>query len=319
MKNTAHIIRFLLFAILVSIGTVAMAQPEWVDILGTIGGGIALAIVPVADIARSSNEERSPNQIKNRLWYIAADQVDTSVNFPTPNAQRKIGSIPLLSGQYWHYFDIIKDSANPKTTVNNTDFAYELLNNIEFYLGGNSVELLNLIEDGMGQDFFLVYENCGTGEKWLLGTNCKPMTLEDAEEFSQESLTGWRVMFDRTSSKLKYIYTGTLPTISPTLIAADATDVVFDGSEQYKFSSNTVATAFLDLTGLTSADVGSRFDLLGADAPASDATTIAAGGNFLLYDGTIWTANTGSKITFEVFKDGAATYKFIEVGTRIQT
>lgn len=323
MKRTEKIIRAVLFLLLVSITTVALAQPEWLDIIGSsmlVGGFAVKALVLVADIDEVSNEIRAPKQIGDRLWYVARDQVDLTVAFPAPNPNtREIGSIPLKAGEFWHYIDIISDSANPKNTSSDTDFAIENTQTNEFYVGGNEADLLNLIQSGQGSKFLLVYEECESGKKWLLGGSCKWMELTEYESFSQESLTGWRLLFSRTSAKLPYVYVGTLPTQSPTVIAADATTEPLTSAVQYQFSANTVPTVFTGLSGATSADVGRVIDLLGAPT-ATNATTIPTANDFILNQGATWTANPGSRISVEVFEDGVGTFKFIEVaGTRVQT
>jgi hypothetical protein len=52
------------------------------------------------------------------------------------------------------------------------------------------------------------------------------------------------------------------------------------------------------------------FTLLGSGG--SYPSTIPTGNDFILASGTTWTALANAHITFKAFKDGGATYKFIE-------
>ncbi|MCX6270507.1 MAG: hypothetical protein NTU44_04665 [Bacteroidetes bacterium] len=65
------------------------------------------------------------------------------------------------------------------------------------------------------------------------------------------------------------------------------------------------------ITALNNPVDGYVYTLLGSGGTYPG--TIATGGNFILASGTGWTATAGAKLQLKAFKDGASTFKFIEL------
>ncbi|MBA7577259.1 hypothetical protein ES708_19106 [subsurface metagenome] len=114
---------------------------------------------------------------------------------------------------------------------------------------------------------------------------------------------------------MQWTYTGTLPTETPVTVPADATDIAFTSNPRYQLTDGTVsAVTIATVSGLASADYGRIVDILGSGGTFPsliDENTV-----FILVDGTTWTANAGSRISFKIIDDDT----LVEVaGTRVQT
>ena len=71
---------------------------------------ILMSMASVGNITQPSSPDTAANQIGFRLWLVAREQMDDTVPFPSPNANRELGTIPLKAGEYFHYFEGIENS-----------------------------------------------------------------------------------------------------------------------------------------------------------------------------------------------------------------
>lgn len=176
---------------------------------------------------------------------------------------------------------------------------------------GSSVEIREFAQNWNNRNVAVIVEKCGDNSKTLYGSPCNPMQIilagtdndtENKMEFTVESQS--------KTTNLPADYQGTITYESPLAVIAadDATPSVLAGSGQYQLTDNAASTA---ITALDDAVHNGVYTLLGSGG--SNPSTIATGGNFLLKDGTAWTAISGSQITFRAFKDGASSYKFVEL------
>jgi len=176
---------------------------------------------------------------------------------------------------------------------------------------GDSEEIMELIQNWVNKNCGVIVQKCdGTSDR-LYGDPCHPMQLKPTGQ-DDSSARGQQLLWEGagTMSKVPGIYKGNVTLESPlAVIAADETSPsVALGEGQYQLSDNTGAT---EISGMDDAEDGKTYTFLGSGGafPAS----IPAGNDFLLKDGVTWNGVAGSQITFKAFKDGAATFKFIEV------
>jgi hypothetical protein len=143
-----------------------------------VGGttGLATIMVAVADIDDPTNAEKVGKQVKAKLYLLSEDQYDDTQAFPTRTG-REVGNIPLKAGEHWHYIKAVLNSPDPKSSFTKGDIAAPIINEISFVIGGMATATLNLLETGAGKGFYLVYEICSTGDKYLGGNGCKPLEL----------------------------------------------------------------------------------------------------------------------------------------------
>ena len=106
-------------------------------------------------------------------------------------------------------------------------------------------------------------------------------------------------------------YQGTITTDTVTgTIAANAVSLdLTNGEGRYQLTTGTVSAVVINAA--TNAVDGMTFTLLGSGGTYP--STIATGGVYEVSNGTTWSALANATITFKAFKNGASTFKYIEV------
>ena len=175
---------------------------------------------------------------------------------------------------------------------------------------GSKQEIREFRANWINKNILIIAEKCSDGSKDQYGASCAPlrMKLEAIDDKEMNKSTFTFTSSNKGPDVAIYEGTVTLPSVAAT-VDADATSVdLSNGEGEYQLTDNAAAT---EITTCSNAVDGMVFTLLGSggDNPA----TIPAGNDFLLTEGTIWTGLANSKITFKAFKDGAATFKFIEL------
>lgn len=176
---------------------------------------------------------------------------------------------------------------------------------------GDEVAIREFRANWMSKNIGIIQERCSTSKKNLFGTPCAPLRLQfKAEDDKDKTIT--TLSFKSSQKGPDYAdYQGTMSydTVKDT-VAADATTVdVTNGEGEYQLTTGTSAAAAL--TALTNCADGKVYTLLGSGG--SHPSTIAASGNWLLKNGTSWSALAGATITFKAFKDGSSSFKFLEL------
>ena len=279
------------------IGVVMMATP----IMGTIGN-IETAVGGLA----------AGDQVKAKLWLLEADQYDDAQAFPARNG-REVGTIPLKSGEKWHYIKSVENTPKPNSKGELTDYGgNKITNELPFMLGGLDDNTMNFLEDGLGRSFYVVWEICETGDRFLGGNGCKPMRLIEFEGGSSDAGTGFSLKFQNQCGQVWSKYVGTIEATEESVVAEDATEIpILSNNPIYKLTSGSVAAVEItSFSGVTSADVGRILTIKGSGGTYP--STIPDGNDFILAAGATWTASLGKTLTVRVFQDGAATFKFIE-------
>jgi hypothetical protein len=290
-----------------------------IDSLFGIGSGASLALFGgfATFNGNPGNQYNVGKQVKNKFYFISQDQYDDTISFPS-RVGREIGNIPLKAGQYWNKIDTILDSPEIKWTGEQGDVASKINNELTFILGGMGDDIFTLLEQGIGKGFYLVFEVCATGDKFIAGNACKPVKMTNFDGGSGKDQTATTVTFKVECGEVWSKYTGNTPTQAAATVAADATTIGLTSNPEYQLASGTSAAAAITaFTGTTDADINRIVTILGSGGshPSTISNTATA---FLLIGGAQWVANSGSQISFKIFKDGASSYKFVEVaGSRV--
>lgn len=276
-------------------------------------GSLTASMAVIGNIEQPSDIETAPNQIGFRLWLLANEQIDNTVAFPLPDANRDVATIPLKSGEYWHYFEGVKDSNKFTSTAEKGDVTSTFNKTHQIIVKSNE-QSLNFIEQYQGKGFIVLFQECETDGKYILGSSCKPMYLTNFE--NKEDGDGKYIMltFGNDHWRQQNNYVGTIATQAPVTVPQDATDLaIVSGNNDYILSDATQATVIATFSGVAAADVGR---IITVTAPAANTfdNTIADNSAFVLKDAATWTAKPGSSITFEIFDVNT----FAEVD-RIQT
>jgi len=293
--------------VIIAIGICASGFISAIDSMQIIGGLGYATIVGFASVTGNpSNEYVVGKQVKAKIYFIEADQYDDSLAFPSGN--RSIGNIPLKAGQYWHTIDAMLDSPELNWKGTKGDLASTITNTSKFVLGGMGDDVLELLEKGIGRGFFVVYEICATGDKWITGNGCKPAILTEFDGGSDKDKTGSTVTFTCECGKIWVQYEGTCPVQAAATVAADATTIALTSNPQYQLTDGTAATHNITaFTGVSDSDVGRIITIKGSGGTYP--STIDTGDSFIV--GSTWTALAGKQISFKIYKD-TATYKYVE-------
>ncbi len=266
----------------------------------SVSSGISLAVIPVfTNIGRVGDRVTAGKQIHYRIYLLHVDQIDGTVPFPKPNSNREIGSIPLLQGQYWHFFDVVSYSPDDKSSSSKGDITSTVTNSLSFVLGGQRPEVYNFIENSQGELFYVILQEIDTGKRYLYGREFNPYILQTFERTNGKDGRYTTVTFGNESFDMPLEYIGATTLQPATAIAADATSIAFTAAAQYKTSAaNTADATIASFTGLTLADQGRNIEILGGGGEYP--TTIEDSERFVLQNGLAWTGTAGSSIIFRV-------------------
>ena len=284
-----------------------------IDSLFGAGSIVTAGVIGLGSVnGDPSNEYKTGKQVKARLWFIEAAQYDDTQQFPS-RVNREIGNIPLKNGEYWHYINSVLDSPEPKWSGQMGDVAATIKNELTYILGGMANDVFDHLEKGIGRGFYIVWQVCATGEFFIAGNACKPLRMTKFDGGSDKDKTATTVTFEVDCGELYCKYVGNTPSQPAVNVAADAATFVLAANPQYQLASGSSAVVpITGITGTTDADVNRVITLLGSGGthPSTIASTATG---FLLVGGATWTANAGSQVSFRIFKDGATSYKFMEV------
>ncbi len=176
---------------------------------------------------------------------------------------------------------------------------------------GSSKEIREFRTNWLGRNVMAFIKHCSDNSVDQYGSSCAPLRLQfegtDDKDMNKSVLT----LASTNKGPDVAIYEGTL-TLSDVAatVAADATTVdLASGEGEYQLTDGGAAAA--TLTTCTNAVDGMVFTLLGSGG--SFPSTITDANDFVLATGVSWSAIAGATITFKAFKDGAASWKFIEL------
>lgn len=221
------------------------------------------------------------------------------------------GPIVFNSGRYAIQIEATQSTIKAGEKVEGEDDAEGIIQTVEFSHPGDSVAIREFLYNWIGKNIIVVIEKCSDGTMKLYGSPCAPLKLSYAGDIDKAK--NGQVITLKSSQVGPPIanYTGTLTYDSVKgTVAADATTVnVAAGEGEYQLTDGTSSAAAI--TTLSNPVNGGKYTLLGSGG--SHPSTISAGGDFILTNGTAWSALSGEKITFQAFKDGASSYSFIEL------
>ncbi len=229
--------------------------------------------------------------------YVRSGNIVTALNFKP--------------GKYG--IEIYADQKSIKTPTESTgEFnATSILQTVDFLHTGDHIDIRDCRSNWLNVESMIVIDYCDGTTPKIYGSLCSALGLEFKGEEDFEK-TNSNFIFKSTlpgPDVADFTGTVTLDTVKGTAAADAATIDVAAGKGEYQLTSG--ASSAIPITALTNPVDGGVYSLLGSGG--THPSTIAAAGNFLLKNGTTWTALAGSKITFKAFKDGASSYKFIEV------
>lgn len=313
-------VRFFVGLCLLVVGLLALAfvfgdiTPETFTI-GTGGVSYAMSMALIGDLPQISDRYSAANQAGQKVWLVALEQIDGTVAFPEPNASREVASITLKDGEYMHYFDLVETYPRDVSTGEKAEFNTTFNNEVMLAIRGNRAKSLDFLEEYSGMPFILIYEDCESAVKYIRGSYCKPLYLRNFNRKNDNEGRYITFTLGNDHWRQPLLYVGTIIDQSPVSVSAGATSLAITSNNRYRLSDHTSEVTIATVSGIGSADYGRVIDIL-APATGDNPPAIADGNVFILVDGTTWTANPGSKISFKIL-DYATLYEVS--GSRIQT
>jgi len=202
--------------------------------------------------------------------------------------------------------DTISGKSTSEGEIDSEGFIQEVI----FSHPGSSQEIREFRSNWLNRNILIIVEHCSDNTKDQYGGSCAPlrMQLEAVDDKEMNKST-----FTFTSSNKGpdiAIYEGTVTLAEPVAtVSADATTIdLTSGPGEYQLTDNAAAT---EITTCTNATDGMVFTLLGSGG--SNPASITDANDFVLKNGTSWSALANSKVTFKAFKDGAVSWKFFEL------
>lgn len=262
------------------------------------------------------NGKKAGNLTKAKLYFIEADQYDDTLPFPA-KVGRQRGNIPLKAGEYWHAIKTILDSVEQKWAGAVDDVAAKITNTTTFILGGMSDDVFDLLENGIGKGFYVVFELCFPDEtkRYLIGNGCKPAKMTAFDGGAQKDKTGTTVTFEVVCGELVSTYVGAITLQAPQAVTAIATTFALTSADTVQIDSGTTSAVINNVTAVTDADINRIITVKGGggSGPSKIVKGGVTGSPFQLVAGADWVGNAGSQISFRVFKDGATAYLLSEI------
>ncbi|MDP2400373.1 MAG: hypothetical protein Q8M66_00190 [Actinomycetota bacterium] len=312
-------IQFLMFLVVAMVGLTAVtfaASPteQTFENICTYGGGTAsfAIIFSAGSITPASNAERQGKQIYYKIYLLHESQWQESSGFPAVIDGVR-STIPVKSGEKWHYIGAVDDTAELGINAEAGEIASAITNDLKFVVGGINKKIRAFLKDGLNEKFFIVVKSSHDNKMFVGGDAIKPMKLVSFSGGAMKDNTSMNLEFKNESIEIWSEYSGALPTVEPVTVPANATTITLTAdADQYLITSG--ASAAANITGFTSATAAHHLKVveligLGGTHPA----TIDDDDDFLLIDGTTWTSTAGARISFQIYKMGASSYKYIEV------
>lgn len=179
---------------------------------------------------------------------------------------------------------------------------------VKFSHPGSSVDLREFRSNWLNKNIGIIDRKCSGDGKDLYGSPCNPLQLQfDASNNKDANKSDFVFESVGRGPDIGY-YEGTISLETAVDVASDATSVALEAGEQYQLTDGSAAAVVI--TTASNATHGKVFTLLGSGGTYP--STITSANDFLLKDGTTWTALAGAQITFKTFKSGSSAYKFIE-------
>lgn len=306
-----------LMLLLASVSTVAaITSPDDAKVSTEIVVGTTMAsMMAIGSIDDVADKEVAGESIAYKVWLIEAKQLDGSRQFPIPNASREVSSLPMLDGEYMHYFEA-HDIPTYTSSGEKGDLTISSTNTFTIIMGGVRDQLMNFTEEKAGCKFIIIFQECESNNRFILGNPCKPMVLKSFSLKNDKENRSVTLTFENKSIKQYHKYVGDIIVRDAVTVTAGATTLATQpGVNTYKVPNGSSATyAIATVSGLTASDKGRTITLVGIGT--DKVATVADNTSFILEDGATWTAKAGSQISFRVLD--ATTLVEIQ-GSRVQT
>ena len=246
---------------------------------------------------------------KNKITFIDLDDLvseasrDSKGIVISGNHQFKDSTYAI---EIYATIDSISGKANSEGDIDAEGMIQEVL----FAHPGSEKEVREFRSNWLNRNIMIIVDHCLSGIKDQYGSICAPLRMKlEATDDKEQNKSSFTFTSAQKGPDIG-IYEGTITLSSPVAtVPEDATSVdLSSGEGEYQMTDGSVAP--VTITTCTNVVDGMVFTLLGSGG--SHPSTITDANDFILKNGTSWSALANSTITFKAYKDGAATWKFIE-------
>lgn len=208
-----------------------------------------------------------------------------------------------------------KESIKIGTETEGDEDAEGFMQSLEFSHPGSEDEIEEFLQNWVSRNIGAIVESCSTGKKKLLGTPCAPLRMKPSSVDDKDMNKTTIVLAMKQKSPYRianYQGTTTLAAVTDT-VDADATTIdLAAGSGRYQLTTGSASS--VEMTTCSNATDGLVFTLIGSGGTYPP--KIVDGDDFILASGVTWNATAGKEITFKAFKNGSATFVFIELSRK---
>ncbi len=250
----------------------------------------------IGNINSVPDRKSSGNQIGNKVWVYNIDDIDTE-RLVYNEETREVADIPMKPGKYPVFHQAIANSLEDKSAGEGGDLTSVVTNTFSYVLGGNGDVVLDFIENFAGCYFLIVYQECSSKQKRLLGTPCKPMRLKGFERVNgKESCTN-SLTYENVDFTQPYTFTGTPVQEPAVVIAASATKLTISSKTQYEIAEGTASKEITAVAGVSDAMLGKVITVTGKGGAGP--SVLKKNANLILTED--WVASAGARISLKIF------------------
>lgn len=252
----------------------------------------------------------------NKKYNITFFDFDDVATFPDRDASGIVitGNIVMNANAYmitvYGTVDTIKNNSESSGDLD----AEGIMQSVIFNHPGNEVEIREFRANWLSRNIGILVEHCSDSKVDLYGSPCAPLRLAfKHDEDKDKNVTEFTLKSSNKGPDVAdYQGTITYATVTGT-VSANATSIdLTNGSGRYQLTDGTSSAK--TVTTCTNCTAGMKFTLIGSGG--SYPCLITKANDFILVDGTTWTALANAEITFQVFKSDSAAYKFIELSRK---
>ena len=261
-------------------------------------GTIMASMMAIGSIDDVSDRDTHGSNLAYSVYLIDISQIDRSISFPQPNANREVGTIPMKTGEYMQYFEA-HSIPTYSGKAEKGDITTSGTNSFVIVMGGCRDKVFDFHEQHSGGKFIIIFKEIKSSQWYILGEFERPMILKTSETKNDADGRYTTFTFERNSVDQYYKYAGSIVSEEATSLTAGATTLAVTKSSMYNVPGGTAATYAINaVSGLTSSDIGRFITLYGKGI--TNSATIADSAAFVLAGGTTWTANAGAQIILRV-------------------
>lgn len=250
----------------------------------------------------------------NKKDKITLFDFDDVLTFPSRDSKGILieDNITFKSGAYSIALYVTQHTikSNPKSEGDPDNKG--VIQSLTFEHPGDAQAILEFRANWLNRNIGAIVERCSDGRKTLYGSPCAPLQMQydHTDDKDKNATTFTLASTQKGPDQAIYSGTVTLETVTGTVAAGATTVDLENGPGEYQLTTG--ASSAAAITDCSNAVDGMVFSLLGSGGahPSTISSTATA---FLLTNGATWTALAGAKITFKVKKDGASSFKFVEV------